>query len=138
MKRFYNKAAIYKDRKPKFNPYFWEVPFDHSASVNLSEEKRLWYETPDDVTERLRRKDRVPELMPTVYELIDSKLTDRQRDIVAKYFIDQLTEEEIADELGISHQVVSQHLFGKRRGGKVVGGAIPKLRKEVQRLNLAW
>lgn len=44
----------------------------------------------------------------------------------------QMTEHEIAGELGISASSVSQHLFGKVRGGKRVGGAIPKLRQKLK------
>lgn len=42
-----------------------------------------------------------------------------------------MTEYEISKQLGISVPSVSQHLFGKSRGGKRVGGAIPKLRKKL-------
>jgi len=38
---------------------------------------------------------------------------------------------EIGDLLGISAVTVSQHLFGKTRDGKIIGGAIPKLRKKL-------
>ena len=47
------------------------------------------------------------------------------------YYLDQMTEHEIAGELGIRATSVSRHLFGKVRGGKRVGGAIPKLRKSL-------
>lgn len=40
---------------------------------------------------------------------------------------------EIADELGIGHPTVSQHLNGKRRDGKKVGGATRKIRKTIRR-----
>ena len=54
----------------------------------------------------------------------------RQREVVELYFFAGLTLYEIADRLGILVPSVSQHLFGKVRGGKRVGGAIPKLRKK--------
>ena len=57
------------------------------------------------------------------------KLTERQRQITKLRFEDGLNEEEIADMLGISQPTVSQHLFGKKRNGKKVGGSIRKIRK---------
>ncbi len=47
------------------------------------------------------------------------------------YFFEEKTKYEIAAHLKISVPNVSQHLFGKRRGNKIVGGAIPKLRKRL-------
>ena len=60
-------------------------------------------------------------------------LTVCQRQVLQLYFLQEKTEREIADALGITVASVSQHLFGKRRGGRIVGGAIPKLRKHLQR-----
>ena len=57
------------------------------------------------------------------------KLTKRQREITLLYLDNHLKEEEIAEKLGISQPTVSQHLFGKRRNGKKVGGSIPKIKK---------
>ena len=45
------------------------------------------------------------------------------------YFFEGQTQEQIALTLGISRRVVSQHLFGVKRKGKRVGGAINKIRK---------
>ena len=61
--------------------------------------------------------------------LIFTALTERQREALILYFLHQKTQEEVAQIMGISRRVVSQHLFGVCRGGKQVGGAIKKIRK---------
>ena len=67
--------------------------------------------------------------MTHVREIIEQDLTPTQRRCVRLYFFEQKTQEEIAAILGISRRVVSQHLFGIRRAGKQIGGAINKIRK---------
>ncbi len=62
-------------------------------------------------------------------EAIRTRLTQKQREAVVQYFFDGLTQEAIAARLGVSQQVVSKRLFGARRDGRVVGGALPKLRR---------
>ncbi len=57
------------------------------------------------------------------------RLTAKQRDVVRLYFFDGLTQQEIAAHLGVSQQVVSKRLFGVRRNGRIIGGAIARLRK---------
>lgn len=57
------------------------------------------------------------------------KLTQRQREITLLYLDNKLNEEEIAEKLGISQPTVSQHLFGKKRNGKKIGGSIQKIQK---------
>ncbi len=61
--------------------------------------------------------------------IIETRLTERQREVVDLYFYRGKTQAEIAVILGISQQVVSKQLFGAMRKGKRVGGAIGKLRK---------
>ncbi|MDP6775705.1 MAG: sigma factor-like helix-turn-helix DNA-binding protein [Candidatus Latescibacteria bacterium] len=73
--------------------------------------------------------------MPTVLKFVDEALTPRQRKIVRLYFLERMAEHEIAERLGISVPGVSQHLFGKSRGGKRVGGAIPGLRRKLERMH---
>jgi RNA polymerase sigma factor (sigma-70 family) len=68
------------------------------------------------------------EVFAELRALVATGLTDRQRWIVERYFTDGRTQAEIAEELGISQQVVSRQLFGVVREGKRVGGAIRRLR----------
>jgi RNA polymerase sigma factor (sigma-70 family) len=68
------------------------------------------------------------EVFAELRALVATGLTERQRLIVERYFTDGRTQAEIAEELGISQQVVSRQLFGVMREGKRVGGAIRRLR----------
>lgn len=137
MKRRCNQRHDLRTRKRTFNPKFWEVPIEHEVLRQFSEERRLWHETPSEVELRHRDRDRALELMPLIRRLIAEVLTERQREIVQLYFFEQKTQQEVAKLLGISVSSVSQHLFGKRRANKVVGGAIPRLRRELIRSGLA-
>ena len=67
--------------------------------------------------------------MPRLMDIIENELTPKQRQAVMLYFFGQRTQEEIGRIMGIPHQVVSQHIYGIRRNGKKIGGAIAKLRK---------
>ena len=49
------------------------------------------------------------------------------------YFQDKKTQVQIAEALGISQPVVSQHLTGKKRRGKKVGGALLKIKKNIHK-----
>jgi RNA polymerase sigma factor (sigma-70 family) len=69
------------------------------------------------------------EMFDLLRELVATKLTPRQREIVELSFVDGLSQSEIADRLGIAQQVVSKHLFGVVRDGKRIGGAIRRLRQ---------
>ena len=70
---------------------------------------------------------------PAVSGLIDTHLTDRQRDILRLYYFKGMTQVEIAEELALTQSTVSRHLFGTTRGGRKVGGAIAKLRKVLEK-----
>ncbi len=133
MKKLYNQRRDLQTRKRRFNPDFWEIPVEHETLCGFSEEKSLWHETPEDVAYRIRFLDYAKEMLPTIRALIGTVLTERQRDIVNLYFFEQKTQHEVAELLGISVSSVSQHLFGKRREGKVIGGAISRIRKELLR-----
>ena len=69
------------------------------------------------------------EMLELLRELVATKLTDRQRQIVELFYTDGLTQAEIAARLGITQQVVSKQLFGVLRDGRRIGGAIRRLRQ---------
>jgi len=131
VKRFYNQRQDLRHRKRRFSHEFWEMPVRHDVLCGFSEEHSLWHETEEDAASRRLLRESVAEIMPLIAEVMDEVLTDRQRDIVRLYFMEQRTQQEIAELLEISVPSVSQHLFGKRRAGKVIGGAIPKIRKRL-------
>lgn len=86
----------------------------------LDETRALWRSTPDSA-----RRDR---LRDAVRAAVESALTEKQRRIVEACFFEGLSQGEAARRLGISQQVVSKTLHGATRDGRLVGGALRKLR----------
>lgn len=76
-------------------------------------------EGPDDAGEGLR-------------EALARALTEKQREVVEMHFFEGLSQGEIARRLGVSQQVVQKRLYGDRRAGKLVGGALPRLREALR------
>ena len=131
MQKRYNQSEPLKQRQSTFNPVFWEIHFDEESLSRLSTEAALYYESQQEVQARLQRDQLIAGLMPVIRQAMGQTLTARQCEIVELYFFGGKTETEIAGLLDLSAATVSQHLFGKKRAGKWVGGAIPKLRKKL-------
>ena len=129
MKRTYNQSSAKRENAAPADPRFWEVPVGHGELDFFAAERHPYYESSEEATERAERGARAAALWPLLEKLVDERLTIRQRQVVRLYFIQGLTVYEISEKLDISAPSVSQHLFGKARGGRVVGGAIPKLRR---------
>ena len=45
------------------------------------------------------------------------------------FFSEGLSQQALADRLGVTQQVIHKRIFGTRRNGKLVGGALGRLRK---------
>ncbi len=112
-----------------YNPEFWEIQLDQVDLERFPNEANIWYETGEDRVHRYQREDHVDELADAVYDFLSQYLTQKQCEVVVLYFIYQKTQQEVAEIIGISRRVVSQHLFGICREGKHIGGAVNKLRK---------
>lgn len=117
----------------QFNSDYWEVPAGTEYLENLPSTRALWYETEEDRQKRYALEDFFQEVQPLVWDIIDDKLTKRQREIVTLYYLHGKTQEDIAAILDLSQSTVSRHLFGTVRQGKKVGGAVPKLRKVIEK-----
>lgn len=77
----------------------------------------------------MKASSREPETVEdAVRQAVATALTDKQREAVELFFFQGMTQSEIARRLGISQQVVQKRLFGVRRAGVVVGGALARLR----------
>ena len=122
----------------KFNPDFWEVTISEESWEQFTTEDRLCYEFPEEVEKRHKRAERAKALLPTVRAIMDEVLTPRQREVIDLYFFEGLNQREIAEKLGISQQSVSEHLYGKERKGRVVGGALRKFRKACIKRGVQW
>ncbi len=100
-------------------------------------ESGLWFESPEDRESRYRTEDRNRRLARRLQGEVLDALTRKQREAVLLYFQHGKTQREIAQILGVSRRVVSQHLFGITRNGKNVGGAVKKIRKYCRQSGIA-
>lgn len=117
----------------EFNSDFWEITTGSDYLENLSAERAVWFETDDDRERRYVFEDFFQEVRPVVMQLIDTQLTQRQREVITLYYVHGKTQQDIAVILDLAQSTVSRHLFGTVRQGRKVGGAIPKLRKVIER-----
>lgn len=116
-----------------YNAEFWEIQTDSAFLESMPSQRALWYETEEDRERRYAFEEFFNEVRPVVREMIGSTLTKRQQEVVQLYYVHGKTQEDIAAILNLSQSTVSRHLFGTVRDGKKVGGALPKLRKVLER-----
>jgi len=62
-------------------------------------------------------------------EVMARVLTAKQREAVEGFFFEGFSQQALADRFGVTQQVVHKRIFGTRRNGKLVGGALGRLRK---------
>lgn len=117
----------------QYNSDFWEVSADSAFLENLPADRGLWFESEEDRNRRNAFSEFFADVKPIVFDLVDAKLTKRQMEVVKLHYLYGKTQEDIATILDLSQSTVSRHLFGTVRGGKKVGGAIPKLRKVIDK-----
>ena len=116
-----------------YRPEYWEISIDVAKLDRIPANRALWFETQDDRERRYALRNFFQQVAPTVRQLIESELTGRQREVLLLYYYHGKTQEDIAIILDLSQSTISRHLFGTARGGKKVGGALPKLRKAIDR-----
>ncbi len=121
-----------------FNPDFWEVTISEERWGRFSSEDHLYYEESGEAERRRARAERAEALWPEVRAIIQEVLTPRQREVLTLYFLRELNQRQVAESLGISQQSVSEHLYGKMRNGRAVGGALRKLRKACAKHGVRW
>jgi len=105
---------------------------DPAILDSLSSDSRLWRADGDaEADEEKRRQGEKlrKEALRQIGIIIRTRLTPKQQRILDLYFYENKTQEEIAEMLGVSQQVVNKHLFGVIRQGQRVGGAVKKLQK---------
>ena len=67
-----------------------------------------------------------------LFDFMAENLTARQFEVMRMYHLDyHLTQNAIAQVLKITQPTVNQHINGKKRNGKHVGGAYRRIRREV-------
>ncbi len=117
---------------PPYDPYFWEISVDPEMMESLSVMPDFLEEltkTPEEQSADDQKEALKQEAIDLIKALIQTEITPKQRQIVELYFYENKSQQAIAEELNISQQVVSKHLFGAVRNGRRVGGAMAKLRK---------
>ena len=125
-------------RSSKFNPDFWEVTLSDAGWRRFTTQDHPYFESDEDLDDRHARDEHARAMRRELETVIAEVLTDRQREVVELYFFAEMNQRQIGEQLGISQQAVSEHLYGKQRGGKAVGGALRKLRKVCAVKGLAW
>lgn len=122
-----------------YDPRFWEVSVDPTTLESVLsthttiEQLLIAIEEQDETEEKARMRESAVGLIRV---LIATRLTARQREAVHLYFQQGLSQQEVAERMGVSQQVVSKHIFGVLRNGRRVGGAISKLKKLCQQAGL--
>jgi len=106
-----------------------EIFLDYDQWQNIAEDRLPWYEYNHSFGDRKRATAIQRMIIPCVREIITSGLTARQKEVVTMYFLRDYTQVHIAHKLDISQPTVNQHLNGKKRNGKKIGGSIRKIRK---------
>ena len=123
----------------KYKADFWEISVEpeilESVLVAPDMLETLLSDSEEDQTD-VEKAQLKQDAIEQIHDLIQSRLTSKQQEIVQMYFYEDKTQEEIAHELGISQQVVSKQLFGVLREGRRVGGAMQKLRKICEKLEI--
>jgi len=122
----------------KFNPDFWETTLEPDGWERLSTEDGLWSQGRDESPASGHLAARARALWSDVQPIMAEVLTVRQHEVVRLYFLQALNQRQIGQRLGISQQAVSEHLYGKVRNGRAVGGALRKLRKACIRRGVRW
>jgi RNA polymerase sigma factor (sigma-70 family) len=122
----------------KFNPDFWEVTIDDEGWRGFSNQDHPFFEDPTELTERHQRDARARAMRSQLQAIMVEELTEPQRAVVVLTYFHGLNQRQISARLSISQQTVSQHLYGKARNGKTVGGAMRKLRKACRQQGIAW
>lgn len=108
---------------------FLEIGIDFENLDRFSEEDAIWYKTLEEKERRYKKEDKKEQILPLIIDIIESEPTEMQKSCIKMYFLDQKNCEDIANHLGISRGVVTQHIYGIVRNGKRIGGGIQKIKK---------
>ena len=83
---------------------------------------------------REKSRDEEDTVDEAVRQAVENALTPKQREAVELFFFEGLSQSEIGRRLGVSQQVVQKRLYGVRRGGVTIGGAVARLREVLAHL----
>jgi len=117
----------------EYRSYYREVHLDSEYWANIPDSMNLRHQYYEVANNIMDRKDILGEIVPYLYNIIAFNLTSRQQEIMILRLVHKKTQVQIANELRITQPTVNQHIIGKIRQGKRIGGAIRKIRKNIQR-----
>jgi len=110
---------------------FNAIHLDSDHWNNLDAKYRNWSEYNGNSEQMWQREALTKTIIENIKIEILPGLTSRQQQVIQLYFEYQLRQVQIAKILGISQPTVSQHISGKKRNGKKIGGSIHKIRKTI-------
>ena len=115
-------------------PLFIATHLEPEQWNNLPADVGIWHsynsEQSHEERELIRSK-----IIPVLIKLMSEYLTPRQFEVMKLYHLDfHCTQNITAQVLRITQPTVNQHLNGKRRHGKKIGGAYLRLRRKVKKI----
>ncbi|MFC1712295.1 sigma factor-like helix-turn-helix DNA-binding protein [Candidatus Poribacteria bacterium] len=132
-------CGTWKEREsmPESDPRFWEIMLLPHRLDEFSEADAIRYETAEERELRYEEEESRRKIIPLIMDIIENDLTEMQRNCIELHFLRKRSQAEIAQALGISHRVVTQHIYGISRRGKRVGGGIKKIRKVCEKRGIS-
>ena len=122
------KSPLPANRSNKENPLAHRLVYTSDIDVYACDAD-VWWEQ-----EEHQAADATEDLYTALRRALDTELTDKQREAVELFFFEGLSQGEIARTLGISQQVVQKRIYGTHRNGRLIGGALNKLKQALQDL----
>ncbi len=102
---------------------FLESGFDPEKLALFSNQDSLWYESPEEVEEKLRMSRLGRAALRKIWRVIDNETTDRQRVCLRLYYAEGKSLREIGEILGLHFSTVDQHIkYGLARVRRLVSG----------------
>ncbi len=109
---------------------YWEVNLREGQWASIPSTQTIWESSTPAREQRLQTAEEIALLLHT---LMLAVLTRRQRQVMELYYFENQTEVQVATALGITQPTVCQHIHGKIRNGRRVGGALRRIRKAIRR-----
>ena len=118
-------------------PFYRAVHLDNDHWNNIPESASLNYFYNNSANDKNKRDTVQNIVFPVLKEILTEILTKCQLNVVNLCLINQqLTQTAAAKILGIAQSTVSQHLNGKRRNGKKIGGAHRRVQKKFRQISV--
>ena len=115
-------------------PLFIATHLEPEQWNNISADASIWHSY-NSKEFREERKLIRSKIIPVLIKLMSEHLTHRQFEVMKLYHLDfHCTQNITAQVLRITQPTVNQHLNGKIRHGKKIGGAYLRLRRKVKKI----